>query len=107
MKPFFLSAAIVLCTGMAASAQSPQLVDRQAEKNTRQVYQFLLGIENEGKVLIGHQDDLAYGVGWKDVKGGSDVKGCAATTPPFTDGNSATWNMRTPYKTWIPSILKK
>ncbi len=81
MKAFYLSVAMMFGTGMAVFAQSSQLVDRQAEKNTRQVYQFLMGIENEGKVLIGHQDDLAYGVGWKDVKGGSDVKGVCGDYP--------------------------
>lgn len=56
------------------------------------------GIKNDGKVaaselrkrladasgeymMFGHQDDLAYGVGWKSVAGGSDVKKVSGSYP--------------------------
>jgi mannan endo-1,4-beta-mannosidase len=32
-------------------------------------------------ILFGHQDDLAYGVGWKAVRGNSDVKSSAGDYP--------------------------
>ena len=47
--------------------------DRLATKQTTNLYRHLKKLLNKG-VMFGHQDDLAYGVGWKYVDGKSDVK---------------------------------
>ena len=47
--------------------------DKEATKETVQLYHNLKKLLNKG-IMFGHQDDLAYGVGWKYVPGKSDVK---------------------------------
>jgi hypothetical protein len=47
--------------------------DKQATKQTIALYHNLKTLLNKG-IMLGHQDDLAYGVGWKYVEGKSDVK---------------------------------
>jgi len=49
------------------------LVDSLATPETAALFKNLREIAKTG-VLFGHQDDLAYGVGWKAVDGRSDVK---------------------------------
>lgn len=44
------------------------------------IYQSLKSIKGKG-ILFGHQDDLAYGIGWKYVKGESDVKRVSGDYP--------------------------
>lgn len=48
-------------------------VDKQATTQTVNLYHNLKRLLNKG-VMFGHQDDMAYGVGWKYVPGKSDVK---------------------------------
>lgn len=57
--------------GLAAQPITP--IDKKATKETRMLYQRLKELSGKA-ILFGHQDDLAYGVGWKSVKGNSDVK---------------------------------
>lgn len=47
--------------------------DRKATVQTVNLYRNLKKLLNKG-IMFGHQDDLAYGVGWKYVAGKSDVK---------------------------------
>ena len=47
--------------------------DKQASKQTKTLYFNLKKLQQKG-IMFGHQDDLAYGVGWKYVPGKSDVK---------------------------------
>jgi len=47
--------------------------DKQATKETVRLYNNLKRLLDKG-IMFGHQDDLAYGVGWKYVPGKSDVK---------------------------------
>lgn len=47
--------------------------DKKATKETVTLYHNLKKLLNTG-IMFGHQDDLAYGVGWKYVPGKSDVK---------------------------------
>lgn len=47
--------------------------DKQATKETIALYHNLKRLLQKG-IMFGHQDDLAYGVGWKYVPGKSDVK---------------------------------
>lgn len=48
-------------------------VDKKATVQTVNLYNNLKRLLQKG-IMIGHQDDLAYGVGWKYVTGKSDVK---------------------------------
>lgn len=54
-----------------ANNNSPS--DKSATKETANLYHHLQQLLNKG-VMFGHQDDLAYGVGWKYVDKKSDVK---------------------------------
>jgi hypothetical protein len=47
--------------------------DKKATRQTINLYHNLKKLLNKG-IMFGHQDDLAYGVGWKYVTGKSDVK---------------------------------
>src|SRR5665647_2432709 len=47
--------------------------DKKATKETINLYHNLKKLLNKG-IMFGHQDDLAYGVGWKYIPGKSDVK---------------------------------
>jgi hypothetical protein len=60
---FFLS--------VAMQAQESAPVDRLATPETIKLFRHLKMLKG---FMIGHQDDLAYGVGWKYVPGKSDIK---------------------------------
>ena len=57
-----------------------QLSDPDATVQTKNLYRNLTGIAGQ-EVLFGHQDDLAYGVGWKYQKGRSDIKSLTGEYP--------------------------
>lgn len=48
--------------------------DENATRQTKQLYRNLYSLTQKKQVLFGHQDDLAYGVGWRGIKNESDVK---------------------------------
>ena len=54
--------------------------DPKASKKTKALYSNLARLAQKG-ILFGHQDDLAYGVGWKDRPGKSDVKDVVGSYP--------------------------
>jgi hypothetical protein len=56
-----------------ASLWAQSMTDAQATQLTKKAYASLFAIQQQG-VVFGHQDDLAYGVGWKYVDGNSDVQ---------------------------------
>ncbi len=56
-----------------ASLMAQLMTDPQASPLTKKAYASLFAIQQQG-IVFGHQDDLAYGVGWKYVDGNSDVK---------------------------------
>ncbi len=58
----------------------PTLADKQATRQTVQLYNNLQKLLNKG-YMFGHQDDLAYGVGWKYEPGRSDVKDVTGDYP--------------------------
>ncbi len=62
---------ILFSTGVLAQDNLP--ADKKATKETINLYRSLKKIPGKG-FLFGHQDDLAYGVGWKYVPGKSDIK---------------------------------
>ncbi|WP_233578001.1 glycoside hydrolase family 26 protein [Hanamia caeni] len=61
----------LILDGLCLQAQNP--IDSLAGKETKNLFFNLMKLKNKG-IMFGHQDDLAYGVGWKYVPGKSDVK---------------------------------
>lgn len=59
---------------------SAQTADTKATKETRYLLNNLHKQTSKG-IMFGHQDDLAYGVGWKYEQGRSDVKETAGQYP--------------------------
>ena len=89
-------------------------IDKNATTKTKALYVNLQSISKEG-VLFGHQDDVAYGVGWKAEKGRSDVKEVCGSYPALYGwdvskiGNA--FNIDTvdfeSMKTWIKEAFKR
>ena len=61
-----------------ASTDAP--IDKLATKETVNLYRNLKQLVNKG-VMFGHQDALAYGVGWKYEAGRSDIKDVTGDYP--------------------------
>ncbi len=85
LPPSLLLAAAVFLAGCraappAAVPAAARLVDPQATPETRALYARLAQLAPD-HVLFGHQDDLAYGVGWTREPGRSDVKETAGAYP--------------------------
>lgn len=56
------------------------LVDKNATKETKALHRRLFKLMDKG-IMLGHQDDLAYGHGWYKENGRSDVKSVAGDYP--------------------------
>ncbi|MFL5741540.1 MAG: glycoside hydrolase family 26 protein [Flavisolibacter sp.] len=54
--------------------------DKKATRETIHLYRHLQALMKKG-ILFGHQDDLAYGVGWKYERGRSDIKDVTGDYP--------------------------
>jgi len=69
-------------TGPLTTLQAQNIlpVDKAATKETKMLYSNMQKLV-QSKVIFGHQDDLAYGVGWTYEKGRSDVKSTAGAYP--------------------------
>lgn len=52
----------------------------KVNRRTRELYASLQSLPQKG-IMFGHQDDLAYGIGWKYLPGESDVKRVAGDYP--------------------------
>jgi hypothetical protein len=74
---FFVIIQTILWTD--PSAQSLP-IDHQATRETILLYRHLQTLAGRG-FLFGHQDDLAYGVGWKYIPGRSDIKDVTGDYP--------------------------
>lgn len=70
----------VLIVLTPAGLWSQSLVDSKATPQTKYLYNSLRRISEMG-VMFGHQDDDAYGVGWKEEEGRSDVKSVTGSYP--------------------------
>ena len=66
---------ICLCQAFIVTTVSAQRlpIDKRATPETRNLYLNLQRLAQKG-IMFGHQDDLAYGIGWKYEPGRSDVK---------------------------------
>ncbi|MEJ0101955.1 MAG: glycosyl hydrolase [Bacteroidota bacterium] len=78
MKSFILLAFVCLTSAFGLSQDLP--ADNNATKETIQLYRNLKRVINIG-ILFGHQDDLAYGTGWKYEEGRSDIKDVTGDYP--------------------------
>jgi len=65
---------------LASSAQNELPVDNHATRETVQLFRHLKNLPAKG-FMVGHQDDLAYGVGWKYIPGRSDIKDVTGDYP--------------------------
>ncbi len=68
----------LIASGPFLKAQNP--IDPLASKQTKNLSFNLMKLKNKG-IMFGHQDDLAYGVGWKYISGKSDVKEVSGDYP--------------------------
>ena len=66
--------------GVLFSAQTKVLVNKNATKETQNLYKNLWILLDKG-IMFGHQDDLGYGVNWRMQEGRSDVKETAGDYP--------------------------
>jgi mannan endo-1,4-beta-mannosidase len=75
-----LCLAAITCAATSLRAQNVLPTDKAATKETKMLYSNLHKMA-QNKVIFGHQDDLAYGVGWAYEKGRSDIKSTAGAYP--------------------------
>lgn len=78
MRSVCLLVIILLVTACATAQDFP--VDKRATKETVNLYKNLKKLLNKG-IMFGHQDDLAYGFGWKYEQGRSDIKDVTGDYP--------------------------
>src|SRR5688572_15857124 len=71
---------VMFLLSCSSSAQTDLPADKHATKETISLYQKLKKLAAKG-VMFGHQDDLAYGVGWKYQKNRSDIKDVTGDYP--------------------------
>jgi Glycosyl hydrolase family 26 len=70
-----------MCFFISSFGQTTDLpCDPKASKETIHLYRNLKRLSGKG-IMIGHQDDLAYGVGWKYIPGRSDIKDVTGDYP--------------------------
>ncbi len=79
MKFFILYLYTVACL-LNCTTGFAQTADKNATKETQHLFANLKMLLNKG-VMVGHQDDLAYGVGWKYEAGRSDIKDVTGEYP--------------------------
>jgi hypothetical protein len=75
-----LSVLIVLALFACKNDKSEKPIDTRATQETVNLYRNLKKIMDRG-FMVGHQDDLAYGVNWKYESGRSDVKDVTGDYP--------------------------
>ncbi|MBK7172078.1 MAG: beta-mannosidase [Bacteroidales bacterium] len=68
----FILSSVLLYSGFLQAQGVNTLADKKATTETQQLYKKLISTTQKG-IMFGHQDDLAYGIGWKYPSGQSDV----------------------------------
>lgn len=71
---------LLLLVSVSACVAQSVPSDKQATLQTKKLYTNLQRLAKKG-VMFGHQDDLAYGIGWQYEAGRSDVKSVAGDYP--------------------------
>ncbi len=72
--------ALLLSSSLFTSAQTYSPCDKNATKETRWLFSSMQRLIGAG-VMLGHHDDMAYGVGWKFDADRSDVKSVTGSYP--------------------------
>src|SRR3978361_740651 len=80
VRRLLMTKCLLLLLLMYASAQNNLPADKHATKETINLYRNLKKSLQKG-ILFGHQDDYAYGVGWKYEPGKSDIKAVTGDYP--------------------------
>jgi len=75
-----ISTLILLLCSFFVNAQTYSPCDKQATKETRWLFSSMQRLIGAG-VMLGHHDDLAYGVGWKFDRHRSDIKSVTGDYP--------------------------
>jgi len=78
MKHFLYFFALIFAQHAIAQSAIPS--DKDATRETINLYRNLMELQYEG-IMFGHQDDLAYGIGWVYEQGRSDVKDVCGDYP--------------------------
>ena len=78
--PSFAVWSFAAIVSISAYSQPDFPSDKNATKETVNLYHNLKKLLSKG-IMFGHQDDLAYGVGWKYIPGKSDVKDVTGDYP--------------------------
>lgn len=79
---------------LSLSISGQSLIDEKATKKTQALYANLKKLSQQG-LLVGHQDDDAYGIKWKAVPGRSDIKDVSGSYPAIHGwdvGKLGLWN---------------
>lgn len=71
----------LLLLSASLNATDIVLVDKSATDRTKALYRNLMKIQQEGKVLFGHQEATSYGRTWVGEKDRSDVKDVTGSHP--------------------------
>ena len=82
MKLFYsyIITVLILMSNFSVRAQLYNPCDKQATKETRQLFYSMQRLVGAG-AIFGHHDDTAYGVGWQMEPGRSDVKSVTGSYP--------------------------
>ncbi|MBK7215353.1 MAG: beta-mannosidase [Bacteroidales bacterium] len=67
-----LIAALLLSAGLSRAESCKGPADKKATAETRKLFNKIKELRTQG-IMFGHQDDLAYGIGWIYPNGSSDV----------------------------------
>ena len=86
---------ITSCLSKKGEAQ-PSLADKNATQETKELYQTLHQRLKEG-IMLGHQDDLAYGIGWYKIPGKSDIKEVSGKYPAIFGWELGALERNSPY----------
>ena len=72
IQKFLVVLSVGCCAGWLLPASAQQVSDKHATKEAKRLFQRLYTLQSQYRIF-GHQDALAYGVGWKGIPGKSDV----------------------------------
>ena len=80
LNTFFILLVMMGCSRSAHSQDVALPADKKATAETKMLYQNMFKLMEQG-VMYGHQEDLAYGVGWQGDVDRSDVKSITGQYP--------------------------
>ena len=93
---FFAVLLLITTTSCFSKREEVQLADKNATQETKTLHQRLHNRLKEG-IMLGHQDDLAYGVGWYKVPNKSDVKEVSGNYPAIFGWELGALERNSPY----------